>query len=143
VKLTDPARATTITLYKHLEPGKWNRATEFSSIDPSSSIVQCPLYDGKPTVYLQHNGVLQYRFFLDEERDYEFTLEAKNDFPGPLGLRVFFSRSVEPPPLKFDKADNSFSEQHRRVHLTKGLNELTLYYNSFNRTKTEMRNYED
>ena len=46
-------------------------------------------------------------------------------------------------PFVFDGADNKFAARSASVSLQPGLNQLTLYYDSFSRSETEQRNFED
>lgn len=137
------AQETTLSLFRELEPGTWVPALDFSQIQPSSTRIDMPILNGSPVLYLQHNGLVKYRFWLEEEGDYLFRLEAKHDRPGPIIIRVFFSQAGELPRIEFDRQDNSFGEKQERVHLKRGLNELTLYYPSFKRIEDKTLEYED
>lgn len=139
----EPPDATTVCLYRRMVPGNWHEAKDFSSVEPGSAMIRYPLRNGQPYLELQHNGVVRYLFYCEDQGDYDFYLEAKNDKPGPVGVRVFVSRFDELPRFNFGKANNKFSQIKSRVHLEEGLNQLTLYYDSFNRTSSEQRVYED
>lgn len=124
---------TTVALYAKLVPGQWRSGLDFDVIQPSSSMLAWPLHDGDPYLFMQHNGDLKYRFFLDEAGEYDLCVKAKHDRPGPITARVFFAGVGEVPPLVFDRKDNSFGEVRVPATLKFGLNEMTIYYNSFNR----------
>ncbi|MGI8906731.1 MAG: glycosyltransferase family 39 protein [Candidatus Sumerlaeaceae bacterium] len=132
-----------LAFYPRLNAGEWYCTKDFSAIDPVGSLIKFRLHDGQPTIYMQYNGVLKYRYFLDAPGLYRFTLEAKNDVPGPLGVRIFFSRAPEPEKMWFDQKNNKFSPLSREVRLAGGMNEMRIYYDSFTRAQVEVENPDD
>ncbi len=104
---------TTVGLMPVVKPGEWQPAVDFSRLDPSSSAVWFKLKDGQPIVYMQHNGSLYYNFTLAAGGDFDLVLEAREDKPGPIGVRVFASGFGETERFVFDAKDNSF--RHRNT----------------------------
>lgn len=134
---------TTITLYRQLQPGEWWSAVDFDEIKPNSMMIRPCLKDGELVMWMQHNGVLYYRFDWETEGSYDLFVEAKNDKPGPIKIRVFTTSGAESEPLLFNARNNQYSVARTRINFRRGINVLTLYYCSFERTKEEQREYED
>lgn len=128
---------STPTLFPAITPGTWQDAIGFTLIQPSSSLIRFPLRKGKPYLSLQHNGSVRYTFFLKEEGEYDIYVEARHDVPGPITLRTFLSNAGEGPQFVFARQSNRFGIVKGRFRAKAGPNELTLYYNSFNRVEKE------
>ena len=124
---------TTCTLYRKMKVGDWQRAVDFDKWEPNPSAISTPYVSGVPAIQMRYNGKIDYRFFLDEAGAYNLTLEAENDSPGPLAIRVFASNAGEIGPYNFDLANDRLSQITHKANLKKGLNLLTVYYPSFRR----------
>jgi 4-amino-4-deoxy-L-arabinose transferase-like glycosyltransferase len=125
----------TLRLFPVLSSGQPTRTMDFSKLDPVSSVVNFLLHEGEPYLFLQHNGIVWFHYFLEKPGLYRFTLNAKHDRPGPVGVRLFMTMTPEPEKMWFDKKDNSFGNMTRDVRLQAGRNELRIYYDSFNRAE--------
>ena len=133
---------TTLSLYWVVEPGRWNSALDFSGIEPGSAHVRFPIFRSEPYLFLHHNGSVVYRFFLERSGDFDLILEAKNDKPGPIHLRVKAGEgSVRE--FLFDLADNEFSTRRQRVQLAAGPNTMRITYDSFTRIKEKLKVADD
>ena len=140
---TATANSTTWTLYRRIEPGEWQRAVDFSRWEANPSAIMAPYIGGELALQMRYNGKADYRFFLDEGGEFDLTIEAKHDAPGPIDLRVFASNAGELPRFTFANADNRFGQVTQRVTLRPGLNAITVYYPSFRRIQDPVRDPED
>jgi hypothetical protein len=146
--VTDIADSTTnpalqLGLYPVIKPDIWHSASQFSEILPRSSRISFPVVNGKAALCMRYNGIAKYRFWLEQAGNFELSIEAANDKPGPITARVFSRNSGELPLYTFNKADNECSIVSHPLRLKKGLNELTVYYNSFRRIPDKTWNPED
>lgn len=125
---------TTTTLVPALFEGKWSKAINFSYLYGSNLGVNIKLSNSfEPALLLQYNGTVGYEFFVRDSGAYILTIEAKNDAPGPIELRIFTSVGGELPRQTFSRADNTFTQVQVPVQLKQGLNELKFYFPSYQR----------
>lgn len=134
---------TTLGLFRRVEPGQWQRAMDYSQLVVKSPKNEVLLKQGEPYLSMMYNGAARYRFYVDQSGEYDLTLEAKNDKPGPISLRVWMSGVGEMPRFEFAQANNRFSTQTQSVKLSKGPNELVVYYVSFKRIQAKQSDPQD
>lgn len=123
----------TFGIFRRVPLGQWQPAIEFSVLLPSSKLVNFPLKDDKPFLFLRHNGSAYYYIYVDEPGYYYLSMEAANDRPGPIRARVFFSQTGEGPRFVWGRANNRFSTVRGKVLLPQGPVIMTVYYDSFTR----------
>jgi hypothetical protein len=124
---------TSMTLFRLVTPGEWQPAAEFSVLEASTPAISTPLHNGEPCLSLNHMGTVRYHIFVSQAGSYDLCLEARNDRPGPISLRVWAGAAGETQRFIFGAADNRFSVARHPVRLQAGPQELTVYYDSYRR----------
>jgi len=123
------------SLVPKIDENAWQSAADLSSWEPGSQEIGFPVVNGVPAMMMQYNGKIIYRFWMEKAGTYTLTLEAKNDAPGPIAMKVSMAGSADMVEYAFAQADNSLSQISHRVKLRAGFNEMTFYYHSFKRIK--------
>lgn len=134
IELLNKDKQTTLSLFCHISPNSTQSPLGFINFSYPENLVgfQFPLHKGKPILSLQYNSSVNYGFYIREGGKRRLSLNLKDDFPGPVNVRVF-SNGIECPAISVKGGNNQEKTCETWVGLKDGFNVLNLYYNSFKR----------
>ena len=122
-----------LLIYPAIESGFTIPLTNYDAIQPSDKILVRE-EQGKKEITLKNNGFISYPFYLNEDGNFIFEIEGKNDKPNPVLWEVWFGSSPHSL-IAFTKMDNSIEKKMTVASLKSGEHTISLFFISEGNTK--------